>query len=233
MTRKRVTVNRSVQEENRQVAEATRARLTAAGVWCLNVMSSPGSGKTTLIAETVRRLKGELRLGVIAGDIETHQDARRLAEAGAPAEQVETHGACHLVGRTIAEYVDRFDLDALDVLVIENVGNLVCPIGWDLGEHARATLLSVPEGDDKPSKYPNCCVRTDVFVVTKVDVLDAFDFDLDRARRDALKLNPRLHVLALSARTGEGMETWLGWLRARTAALSAGGAHAADVGGAV
>ena len=212
----KIDIGKDVQSANNEIAKANRTMLTNHDVWCVNIMSSPGSGKTTLVEETIRRLKSMFRIGVIAGDLETDQDAQRAAKAGAvQAEQIETNGACHMTATMARQFLRKFDLPNLDVLIIENVGNLVCPISWDLGEHDRAVLISIPEGDDKPSKYPNCCIHTNLMLLTKIDTIDAFDFNVERATNDVQRLNPHIEVIQLSAKTGKGMDNWTEWIKSR------------------
>lgn len=211
---KTVDIEINVQSANEEIASANRTLFTSKKVWCLNIMSSPGSGKTTLVEETIRLLKDDYKIGVIAGDIETDQDAQRALKAGAiRSEQIETNGACHMTASMIRQQLRKFDFDALDMLIIENVGNLVCPISWDLGEHNRAVLISIPEGDDKPSKYPNCCIHSDIMLLTKTDTLPVFNFNVERATSDIKRLNPEIAVLNVSAKTGDGMNDWLDWIK--------------------
>jgi len=169
-------------------------------------MSSPGAGKTSLLEKTILGLKGELRIGVVEGDIQSTYDAERIGQTGAPAVQIKTGGACHLDSNMVQEALKSLDLSGLDLLFIENVGNLVCPASFDLGESLRFVLLSSPEGDDKPKKYPEAFLTSHVLVLTKSDLIPRLPFDAARARREALEINPRLDVFAVSALTGEGMD---------------------------
>ncbi len=180
----------------------------------LNVLSSPGSGKTALIERTLTDLKGRLRGGVIVGDLATDNDARRIARSGAPAIQITTGDTCHLEAEMVAKAAQQLDLDALDLLIIENVGNLVCPSGYDLGEDLRVVLLSVTEGEDKPLKYPIMFKTADVVVVTKMDIAEAAGFDREAALANIHGIAPAARILEVSARTGQGMPQWYEYLLA-------------------
>ncbi len=197
---------------------ANRARFGELGLYVLNLMSGPGAGKTSLLERTVEGLRGELRIGVIEGDIEGRADADRLARIGAPVRQLNTHGACHLDPRPVMEAAESLKPSELDLLVIENVGNLVCPAEFDVGEGGRAMLLSVPEGHDKPAKYPLMFRTANALVINKIDLLELCDFDVEAAVHDARALNPALQVFPVSCRTGAGLAAWFDWLRARVAA---------------
>ena len=209
-----IPVNRSILEDNQDRARQHREMFRQNGVKVLNLISSPGAGKTSLLEQTIKRLDGGLSVGVIEGDIQTTEDARRIAEAGAKAVQIETRGACHLDGPMIAGVLPAFDLSELDVLIIENVGNLVCPVEFDLGEDMKVAVLSVAEGDDKPSKYPLLFKEADVLVVNKIDLLPYVDCDLERILETTAKLNPKRKVFTVSCRTGEGLDQWVRWLTA-------------------
>ncbi|HBT96678.1 MAG TPA: hydrogenase accessory protein HypB [Desulfobulbaceae bacterium] len=198
-------------------AAANRARFDTEHILTINLISSPGSGKTALLEATIKALAGELRLGVIEGDIETARDAERIRAQGAPVVQLTTGGACHLdaamVGRGFQELLAETGDDVPDILFIENVGNLVCPASFDLGEHRRVVLVSVPEGPDKPAKYPASFVSSQLFLITKTDLLPHFDFSPEEATAGAQSHNPAIEVIELSAKTGDGMAAWLDWLR--------------------
>jgi hydrogenase nickel incorporation protein HypB len=200
-----------------------REHFEAAGAIAINLISSPGSGKTTLLEHTIDALGGEFRIGVIEGDIETERDADRIRAKGVPVIQLTTGGACHLDAAMTHKGFHLLQKqpggDTLDILFIENVGNLVCPTSFDLGEHHRIVLVSVPEGPDKPSKYPKAFTSSDTFLITKTDLLPYFDFTVEEARGDALRLNPKLKVLDFSATSGEGFEVWLDYLRDLVAAF--------------
>jgi hydrogenase nickel incorporation protein HypB len=223
-----VDVRQKVLAANAAAAQALRERFTASGTLVVNLISSPGSGKTTLLEATARKLKRRFRLGALDGDIATERDAERLRQSGIPARQILTGGACHLdarqVEKALAEEGERFA--GLDILFIENVGNLICPTSYDLGEDFKAVLLSVVEGDDKPFKYPAIFARAAVTVITKADLAAHVAFDLEDVRREVATLNPAARFLVLSARTGEGMEAWFALLeeelsRKRSAPVSA------------
>jgi len=184
-------------------------------VYVLNLMSAPGSGKTTLLEKTIEALKSRRRLAVIEGDVQGSEDAERIARHGVPVVQINTGGACHLDARLVYRHLPSFDLHALDALIVENVGNLVCPAEFDLGEHDKAMLLGVTEGDDKPRKYPLMFHVARAMVLNKIDLLPHTTFDVRRAERDARALNPDLPVFPLSARTGEGLDAWVRWLDGR------------------
>lgn len=212
-----VDINRSLFAANDAMARSNREHFDAEGIVTLNLISSPGSGKTTLLEHTIDRLDSEIRIGVIEGDIETERDAERIRAKGVPAVQLTTGGACHLdaamVHRGFHQLQKEPGGDRIDLLVIENVGNLVCPATFALGEHQRVVLVSVPEGPDKPAKYPKAFISSQIFLITKTDLLPYFDFPVEEATKEALALNPSLTVMAFSATTGEGFETWLDYLR--------------------
>lgn len=211
----RVDVGRKVLSANEAYAEKNRALLARHKKACFNIISSPGSGKTTLLVRTITDLAGAMRIGVIEGDIQTDIDAERIRAAQAPAVQIETQGACHLSAAQVNQALERLPLADLDIIVIENVGNLVCPSAFELGEDGKIVVLSVAEGDDKPAKYPAIFARSRVLLVNKMDLLTAgalVDFDLDRVKTDARKLNKSLAIFPVSAKTGEGMQNWYDWL---------------------
>ena len=210
---KRVPVVESIMSANDTLAAANRARLDAAGVYALNLMASPGAGKTSLITRTVAALKDELRIGAVDGDLATTIDADRVAALGVPAVQITTGGGCHLDAALIQGALSQLPLADLDLLIVENVGNLVCPAAFQLGTHLDVLIASVPEGDDKPYKYPPMYQGMHALVLNKIDVLPYFDFDLDYFRRGVEILNPGVAFFPLSCKTGEGLATWLDWLR--------------------
>jgi hydrogenase nickel incorporation protein HypB len=214
-----VQVQRSLMHHNDGVAAANREALR--GVLVLNVLSSPGSGKTALLERTVAALAGDLRIGIVVGDLATDNDAQRLHAAGAPAVQIATGTVCHLEAEMVARALEGLDLAALDVVVIENVGNLVCPAAWDLGEDVRVVLLSVTEGEDKPLKYPRIFKDADAVVVSKVDIADAVGFDRPAAYANLERVSPGTQQFEVSARTGAGLDAWFEFLRERLAAKRA------------
>ncbi len=213
----RVVVLERIFDENDRAAEANRAALDAAGVRCVNLMSSPGAGKTTLLVHTLRHLRDAgVRAGVVEGDIETSIDADRLADLGAQISLLNTGdgfgGECHLDAPMVARALTGLDLDALDLLLVENVGNLVCPAEFDIGAHDRVMVAAITEGEDKPLKYPVMFRAVDVVLVNKMDLLPHLEFDLDLFRRNVAAVNPGAGLIEVSARTGEGLEEWLAWL---------------------
>jgi hydrogenase nickel incorporation protein HypB len=213
-----IAVEQDLLDDNDQAAAKNREIFRRAGVYVLNLMSGAGAGKTSLLERTLDLLRERLRLAVVVGDIETRRDADRLARHGVPAIQVNTAGACHIEARIIQNAVRDLDLEALDLLFIENVGNLVCPAEFDLGEHDKAMILSVTEGHDKPAKYPLMFHESRVLLLNKIDLLPHTDFDVEAAVRDARALNPELEVIRTSARTGEGLDAWTRWLEGRVQA---------------
>ena len=176
------------------------------------MISSPGSGKTSILVRTITEIKGRIRLGVIEGDIYTQIDAQRIRQTNAPAIQIETQGSCHLSASQVAGALGKLPIDDLDLIFIENVGNLVCPTAFELGENAKVVVLSVPEGDDKPAKYPAIFAKSKAMLINKIDLLSVVDFDIDKAIGQAKKLNPGIAIFQISATTGQGFEPWCDWL---------------------
>ncbi len=205
MTKKDVLVLKDLLGTNNQIAAEIRRELRARGILCVNLLSSPGSGKTTVLEALAGRLGGRHRMAVIEGDIETERDAERIRARGIPAWQITTGGACHLEAKMIGKVLADVPAD-IDFLFIENVGNLVCPAGYDLGESLRCVLLSSPEGDDKPKKYPRAFLTADLLLLTKSDLLPVLPFDPEKAAAEARSINPRLEVFRVSALKGEGMD---------------------------
>jgi hydrogenase nickel incorporation protein HypB len=210
-----VPLERKVLGENDRIAAALREEFQRHGIFCLNLISSPGAGKTLLLERTLEGFAPDRRVAVLTGDIQTDNDARRLARYGFPVQQITTAGACHLDARMIERHLANWDLSSIGLLLIENVGNLVCPTSYDLGENAKVVILSVAEGDDKPLKYPAMFRTSEALIVNKIDLAPHIDVSLEKIRRDALSLNPRLAVMEVSCRTGEGLETWYRWLEER------------------
>jgi hydrogenase nickel incorporation protein HypB len=200
---------------NDRLALENRAKLDAAGVFSVNFMASPGAGKTSLIERTVRALAGKLRVGMINGDIATSLDADRAAAAGATAVQINTGGDCHLDAVMLQSALPQLDLSQLDLLIVENVGNLVCPADFKLGTHKNILIASIPEGDDKPHKYPGMYRNVDALVINKIDLLPYVPFRMDFFKQGVEILNPGLTTFPLSCSTGEGLENWLNWLTAQ------------------
>lgn len=218
-----VEVREGILKKNDLLARALRERYRAAGVTVVNLVSSPGSGKTALLERTLAELAPRLRVAALVGDLATDNDARRLSASGAPVRQISTGTVCHLDAEMIDRALADLDLDALDLLFIENVGNLVCPSSYDLGEELRAVLFAVTEGEDKPLKYPTIYNSADLAVITKIDLADAVGFDREAAYRSLEGVRPGIEVIETSARTGAGLDTWL----ARLAALPRGARAAA------
>ncbi len=208
----RVVVIEQILSANDRLAEENRARLDTAGLFSLNLMASPGAGKTSLIESTVRALGDRLRLAVVDGDIATSLDADRAAAAGARAIQINTGGECHLDAFMLRGALEQLDLAAFDLLIVENVGNQVCPAGFRLGTHASVLIASIPEGDDKPYKYPGMYRGVDALVINKIDLLPYVAFDMASFRRGVEILNPGLVTFPMSCRTGEGLEPWFAWV---------------------
>lgn len=194
------------------VAQTIRQKLQPFGTLVINVCSSPGSGKTTLMQETGKHLKNELNIGVLVGDPETERDAIRIREAGIPSVQIVTGGMCHIEAQMILQALDYIPYQELDVLFIENVGNLVCPAAFDLGEDFRVTLLAVTEGDDKPKKYPRMFLTSELMLISKADLLPYLPFSVEAAIQDAKDVNPNLEIITLSNLNGEGIDAWCNWL---------------------
>ncbi|MFD1779319.1 hydrogenase nickel incorporation protein HypB [Fredinandcohnia salidurans] len=179
----------------------------------INLMSSPGAGKTTLLEETIKALQNEFQMAVIEGDLATELDAERLRSLGVKTVQINTVGGCHLDARMITKTLPEFELDSIDILFIENIGNLVCPSGYDLGQDYKIVILSVPEGNDKIPKYPVMFRRTDVTIINKIDLLPYVSFNLEKAKRNLNEINPQAQLKALSVKTGEGMKEWINWIK--------------------
>lgn len=214
MAVRRIEVRERVMEKNDELAREVRRRLAEHGVPSLNLVSSPGSGKTLLLERTLQDLGGELRMAVVTGDVQTENDADRLARwTDRLVHAVVTGGACHLDARQVGAALEELDLDDLDMLFVENVGNLVCPASWDLGETAKVVLFSVTEGEDKPLKYPKMFRMSRYAVLNKVDLLPYVPFDVDKAVAYAREVNPELRFFFTSALTGEGMPAWYDFLR--------------------
>jgi hydrogenase nickel incorporation protein HypB len=210
--RRTLEVRRAILDRNDRLAERNRGFFRAHGLLTLNIVSSPGSGKTTLIRETIRRLGNRLKTGVVVGDLATDSDARRLREAAAPVVQITTGTVCHLEAEMVARAVNQLALDGLGLVVIENVGNLVCPASYDLGEDLRVVLLSVTDGEDKPLKYPPIFQSAHVVVISKTDLAQACNFDREMALANVRRLTPNAKVFETSAKTGQGLDVWCDFL---------------------
>jgi hydrogenase nickel incorporation protein HypB len=216
-TPRMVEVRRNALKQNDALARALRDRFRDAGVRVFSVVSSPGAGKTTLLEKTLTRLRRQWRVAALVGDLATENDAARLARTQAPVKQIITGTVCHLDAAMIGRALEGWNLDELDLLFIENVGNLVCPASYDLGEESRTVLLSVTEGEDKPLKYPTIFNTADVALITKIDLAGAVEFDMAAARDNIHRVRPGMQIIEVSAKTGEGMEAWMGLLQSRTA----------------
>ncbi len=214
----RVAMERKVLTENDRIAAELRAQFARHGILSVNLISSPGAGKTSLLERTLERFTARERVAVLTGDIQTDNDARRLARWGFPVKQITTGGACHLDARMVEQALADWDLASLDLLLIENVGNLVCPSSYDLGEAAKVVVLSVAEGDDKPLKYPAIFFKSELLVLNKIDLLPFVNFDLALASDYARRVHPEMEIIETSCTTGAGLEKWLEWLEARRAA---------------
>jgi hydrogenase nickel incorporation protein HypB len=209
----KITLEKDVMENNDRAAAFNRKLFQQARTLVINIMSSPGAGKTTILEKTVDALSGEYRIAVVEGGIATERDADRIRRKGVEAVQIGTGGECHLDPRMVAGILPELDLDRIDILFIENVGNLVCPSEFDLGQTHRIVVLSTPEGNDKIPKYPLMFHVTELALINKIDLIPYVSFDLEKAKRDLQGINPASHLLPISAKTGEGFETWLNWIR--------------------
>ena len=208
-----ISIERNILEANDNIAQELRDIFAEKKVLVLNLISSPGSGKTSLLEKTLSDLCTEFKIGVIEGDCQTDNDAKRVAATGAKAIQINTDGGCHLDSKMIKKVINDFDLANLDILFIENVGNLVCPVEFDCGEDAKIAILSVAEGDDKPEKYPRLFQLAHAMVINKIDLLDYVDFNVERATKFGKALNKDIEVFEVSCRTKQGLENWYAWLR--------------------
>uniref|UniRef100_UPI003FEEACF2 hydrogenase nickel incorporation protein HypB n=1 Tax=Roseburia sp. TaxID=2049040 RepID=UPI003FEEACF2 len=211
-----IEIKKSVFEDNDKEADKLRAELKADKTFLLNLMSSPGSGKTTTLLRTIEALKDDLRIGIMEADIDSDVDADTVAKTGVKAIQIHTGGMCHLDAGMTRQGIESLETADVDLAILENVGNLVCPAEFDTGAVKNAMILSVPEGDDKPLKYPLMFSICDVLLINKIDVLPYFDFDIEACRERVKKLNPNIKIIPISSRTGEGIEEWADWLRAQT-----------------
>ncbi len=205
----------SLLKANDFVAKSIRDKMRAQNTLLINITSSAGSGKTTLMQETARRLKNSINMAVLVGDLETERDATRIREAGVPSVQIVTNGVCHLEAQMIVQAFDHLETDGLDLLFIENVGNLVCPAAYDLGEDYRVTLLASTEGDDKPKKYPRMFLTSELMLISKADLLPYVPFKVAAAVQDAREVNPEIEVITVSGTTGEGLDEWCDWVLER------------------
>jgi hydrogenase nickel incorporation protein HypB len=222
---KKIQVGKKILSSNQAYALKNKHLLAEQHKLCLNMISSPGSGKTTILAGTINELKNKIRIGVIEGDIQTDIDTRRITATGAPAIQINTNGACHLTAAQVSGALEALPTDRIDLIFIENVGNLVCPGAFELGENGKVVVLSVPEGDDKPAKYPAIFAKSKALLINKIDLLSAgvqIDFDIEKVKADASRLNKTIEIFPVSAKTGQGMDAWYQWLAESAAALRSG-----------
>jgi len=220
-----ITIERKVLERNDEIARTNRNLFREQGIFVLNIVSSPGAGKTSLLERTIEHLKGRINLAVIEGDVQTDIDARRVASLGVPAVQIVTNGGCHLEAKLVQDALRNIDLHNVQLLIIENVGNLVCPANYDLGEALKVVVASTTEGDDKPLKYPAMFRNAGVLIINKTDLLPYIPCNLEVLKRNALQINPSLKLFETSCTTGMGVEEWCDWLGQRCEALTAPAVH--------
>ncbi|MDR3762617.1 MAG: hydrogenase nickel incorporation protein HypB [Acidobacteriota bacterium] len=216
-----IVVEKKVLNENQKLAEELRAKFREHKILVVNIISSPGSGKTTLLERTLERLDKGRRVRLLTGDLQTENDAKRLAQWGFPVKQIITGGTCHLDAKMITKHLEDWPLDTFDMLIIENVGNLVCPTSYDLGEHFKIVMLSVTEGEDKPLKYPSIFVRSELMLLSKVDLLPYLSFDAELAKKNARSVHPGMEIIETSSK-GNGLDTWIAWLDAKIKAVKSG-----------
>lgn len=207
------SIKKNIHEDNVKVANETRDILNRHNAYLINVMSSPGSGKTTTLVSTINILKGEMNIGVIEADVDSDVDAITVMNAGAKAVQMHTGGLCHLDATMARAGIDELDVQDLDLVFLENIGNLICPVGYDTGAMKNIAILSVPEGDDKPLKYPMIFAKVDALLINKIDVMEHFDFNMELLEERVRKLNKDIKIFPLSAKTGEGMGEWIDWVK--------------------
>ncbi len=208
----KIAVVKNILEANEQIARENRELFQKKRVLVMNLMGSPGAGKTSLLEKTILSLKDQIRIGVIEGDIQSTKDSERIQKLATPVVQINTGGACHLDGNMVRQALVRLDLDSLDLLMIENVGNLVCPAEFEIGEDYKVMILTVTEGDDKPTKYPLMFHQSAVLLINKIDLLPYCDFDLENTKKESLGINPHLKIWEISSKTGSGLENWYQWL---------------------
>lgn len=208
----KIPVVKNILEANARIALELKEMFDKKGVLVLNLMSSPGAGKTSLLERTIEALKDKVRLAVVEGDIQTTIDAERIGKYGIPTVQINTYGACHIDGNMVKDALPALDLDTIDILIVENVGNLVCPAEFKVGEDHKVMILSVTEGEDKPAKYPLMFQESSVLLINKTDLVPYLECDVEKIKTEALKINPRLKVFPISCKTKEGLEAWFDWL---------------------
>lgn len=203
----------NILKANENIAQKNRDIFDKNKVYTINLMSSPGSGKTSLLERTIDLIKNELRIAVLEGDLQTDNDAQRIEKYGIPVVQINTNGACHLDANMVDSVLESFNFKEIDLFVIENVGNLVCPASFELGEDDKVVMVSIPEGDDKPIKYPVIFRKAKVLLVNKIDLLPYTNFNMSKIKKDAISINPEIKIFEISCRTGEGLDTWVDWLK--------------------
>ncbi len=208
----KINVVKNVLDANNRIAQENRKLFDEKNIYVINLMSSPGAGKTTLVEETIKALKDKFRIAVIEGDIQDTYDAERIAKLDIPVAQINTGGACHIDGNMIRETFPGFNMDEIDFIINENVGNLVCPAEFSVGENIKVMLLSTPEGADKPMKYPLMFKESTALLINKTDLLPYVDFDMKKALKDAKSINPDLNIFGVSCKTGQGLDQWVSWL---------------------
>lgn len=211
----KITVVKNILDANDRIAEENRKLFDREKIYVLNLMSSPGAGKTSLVERTIVSLQNKYKIGVIEGDIQGSADAERIASLGVPVVQINTGGACHIDGNMIREALPSLNLAQIDLLIAENVGNLVCPAEFKVGENTKVMVLSTPEGSDKPAKYPLMFQQSEAMIINKIDLLPYVDFDMAKAKRDALTLNPKLKIFEVSCTSSAGLKDWFDWLSGR------------------
>lgn len=207
-----ITIERKVLEKNDELAAQIRNKFKSINLFVINIVSSPGSGKTSLLERTIEELKNKINIAVIEGDVQTDFDAKRVERYNVPVVQIVTNGGCHLDAKLVKDALENIELDKINFLVIENVGNLVCPAGYDLGEDFKVVILSTTEGDDKPLKYPKMFINSSVLIINKIDLLPYVNCDIGTLRKNALNINPNLKIFETSCTTGEGIEDWCKWI---------------------
>jgi hydrogenase nickel incorporation protein HypB len=207
-----ITIERKVLEKNDEIAIQLRNQFKSGNIFTINIVSSPGSGKTSILERTIESLKSKIKFAVIEGDVQTNLDAERVMKYGVPVVQIVTNGGCHLDAKLVKDAIDKINLKDVQFLVIENVGNLVCPAGYDLGEDYKVVVLSTTEGDDKPLKYPKMFINSSVLIINKIDLLPYLNCNLNALKENALKINPDLKIFETSCVTGQGIEDWCGWI---------------------
>lgn len=207
-----ITIERKVLEKNDELAAQIREKFKRNNIFVINVVSSPGSGKTSLLERTIEELKGKINIAVIEGDVQTDFDAKRVERYDVPVVQIVTNGGCHLEAKLVKDALENIELGKIHFLVIENVGNLVCPAGYDLGEDMKVVLLSTTEGDDKPLKYPKMFINSSILIINKIDLLPYVDCNINNLKNNALSINPKLKIFETSCTTGDGIENWCKWI---------------------